>query len=61
MRTQVQRSVPLGELILAAFDNAALYSTDPREISRLATQAVSDLLRHAPKLPLSRSSPSRNS
>jgi hypothetical protein len=56
MRTQVQRSVPLGELILAAFDNAALYSTDPREISRLATQAVSDLLRHAPKLSLSRSS-----
>ena len=56
MRTEVQRTATLGDLILAAFDKAALYSADPREIARLATQAVSDLLRHTPKLPLSRSS-----
>jgi len=56
MRTQVQRTATLGELILAVFDKAALYSADPREIACMATQAVSDLLRHAPKLPLSRPS-----
>jgi hypothetical protein len=50
MKTQNRKSAPLGELVLAVFDKAAQYSADPREISRLATQAVSHMLRHAPKL-----------
>lgn len=35
---------------MAAFDGAARYSTDPREVSRLATQAVAHLLHHARRL-----------
>ena len=35
----------LGDLIVAVFDEAARYSTDPREISRLATRAVRQLMR----------------
>jgi len=37
----------LGDLIAAAFDEAARYSTDPREVSRLATRAVRHLMRRA--------------
>ena len=54
METQVPKTVALGELILAVFEKAAEYSTDPREISRLATQAVSHMLSHAPRLTSSR-------
>jgi hypothetical protein len=36
--------VRLGELVVAAFDEAATRSTDPREVSRLATQTVIDLV-----------------
>ena len=50
METQVPKTVALGELILAVFDKAAQYSADPREVSRLATQAVSHMLRQAPRL-----------
>jgi len=56
MKTKIRKTAPLGELILAVFDKAAQYSTNPREISRLATQAVSHLLWHAPGLKVSRSS-----
>jgi hypothetical protein len=41
----VRRTAQLGEVVAAAFDRAALYSSDPREVSRLATQAVAHLLR----------------
>ena len=44
MNTNVHMTAPLGELITAAFDGAALYSTDPREVSHLATAAVMNLL-----------------
>ena len=45
MRTHVEKTAQLGELVAAAFDEAARYSADPREVSRLATQAVMHLLR----------------
>jgi hypothetical protein len=47
VRNHVHRSAQLGELVVAAFDEAAHYSTDPRGVSRLATQAVGDMLRGA--------------
>ena len=34
----------LGDLIAAAFDEAARYSTDPSEVSRLATRALAHIL-----------------
>ena len=40
MRTNVHKTAPFGDLVAAAFDKAAQYSTDPREVSRLATGAV---------------------
>ena len=47
MKTRAQRTVQLGELVVAAFDSAASYGADPREVSRLATCAVMAMLRHA--------------
>jgi hypothetical protein len=47
MTTDGRRTVPLGELVVAAFDVAARQSEDPREISRLATRTVRHLLRCA--------------
>ena len=47
MRNQVHKTAPFGELVVAAFDKAARYSTDPREVSRLATLAVAHILRGA--------------
>ncbi len=45
MRTNVHKTAQLGELVAVAFDKAAQYSTDPREVSRLATGAVMCMLR----------------
>ncbi len=42
----------LGDLIAAAFDEAARYGADPREVSRLATQAVMHLMRRAGRMPV---------
>ena len=50
MRTQIPKTVPLGELILTVFDKAAQYSADPREVSRLAAQTISHMLWHTPRL-----------
>jgi hypothetical protein len=47
MTTHIHQSAPLGDLVVAAFDEAAHYSTNPREVSRLATQAVRHMLRGA--------------
>lgn len=47
MRTQVYVTERLGDLFVAAFDEAARQSTDSQEGSRLATQAVMDMWRHA--------------
>jgi hypothetical protein len=56
MRTQIPKTVPLGDLILTVFDKAAQYSADPREVARLATQTISHMLWHAPKLKILRPS-----
>ena len=50
MRTYLHKTALLGELVVAAFDNAARYSTDPREVSHLATQVVAHMLRRAPRM-----------
>jgi len=50
MKTKIPKTVALGELILAVFDKAAEYSADPREVSRLATQTISHMLWHSPRL-----------
>ncbi|HVV82286.1 MAG TPA: hypothetical protein VHE35_04375 [Kofleriaceae bacterium] len=39
--------VQVGDLVTAAFDAAAKLGRDARETSRLATEAVAHLLRHA--------------
>ena len=49
MRTNVHKTVQLGDLVVATFDEAAQYSTYPREVSRLATKAVMHMLRRARK------------
>ena len=40
MRTNGTVTAQLGDLIVAAFDKAAQYSIDPREVARLATREV---------------------
>ena len=45
------KTVPLGELVTTAFDEAGKYSSDPHEVSRLATGAVMRMLRRARKMP----------
>lgn len=50
MRTNVHPTAQLGELVVAAFDKAAQYSTDPREVARLATRAVMHMLRRARRI-----------
>jgi len=45
MTTHTHRTVQLGELVAVVFDEAARYSTDPREVSQLATRAVAHLMR----------------
>jgi hypothetical protein len=61
MKNQNRKTAQLGELILAVFDNAAQYSADPREISRLATQAVSHMLWRRPQLTRSLTHPGSGS
>ena len=55
MTTNHPMTAQLGDVIVAAFDEAAHYSADPAEVSRLATQMVLNLLRRAPRLPPSHS------
>jgi len=43
------KTVQLGDLIVAAFDEAARWSTSPAEVSRLATRVITHMLRHAGK------------
>jgi hypothetical protein len=65
MKTNLHKTAELGDLVVAAFDNAAHYSTDPGEISRLATHAVMNMLRRtlrnstSPPQPTTRTSRSR--
>ena len=41
----MNKTARLGELVAAVFDEAAHYSNDPQEVSRLAAQAVAHILR----------------
>lgn len=47
MVMHLHETAPLGELVAAVFDEAALYASDPAEVSRLATQVVMNLLRRS--------------
>lgn len=47
MPTKPSTTVQLGDLITAAFDAAAQVGSDSREQTRLATEAVTHLLRRA--------------
>jgi hypothetical protein len=44
MRTNIQKTVSLGDVIVAAYDQAALFSDDPLEISRLAARVIQIML-----------------
>ena len=52
MKAPLRKTAELGELVVTAFDKAAHYSTNPREVSRLATRAIAHILqprrRHSP-------------
>ena len=50
VRGRMNKTASVGELIAAVFEEAAGYSADPREVSRLATHAVRHLMRHAQKI-----------
>jgi hypothetical protein len=54
MTTTARKTALLGDLVAAAFDGAARYSTHPEEISRLAAAAVMHTLRHASRVAPSR-------
>ena len=45
MRTDMVKTVKIGELVVAAFDEASLWSSDPTEVSHLATRLVTHVLR----------------
>ena len=44
MRTDMVKTVRVGELVVAAFDEASHWSSDPMEVSRLATRVVTHVL-----------------
>lgn len=44
MKTNEMNVSRVGDLVAAAFDSAARYSTDPEEVERLATGAVCMIL-----------------
>lgn len=48
MNTHPPTQTMLGDLVVAAYDEAARYSADPREVSRLAEQVVLRLLHARP-------------
>ena len=43
--TNTHGEITVGDLVAAVFDAAAQYSSDPKEVSRLATQTVMHMLR----------------
>jgi hypothetical protein len=47
VRTNARKTVFLGDLVVAAFDMAAGYSSDPRAVSLLASRTVIRVLRRA--------------
>jgi len=59
MATHIHKTAQLGDLITEAFDNAAEYSPDPREVARLATRAVMHMLARGSATLSSASRPAR--
>jgi hypothetical protein len=53
MSAQVHNTVRIGELVVAVFDEASHYSADPREVSRLAMEALAHMLGTAHRIPVS--------
>jgi|GEM_PF-3398992 len=47
MKKNGYKTAKLGDLVAAVFDEAEQYSSDPLEVSRLATRAVTHMLRRA--------------
>lgn len=47
MKSSAHKTAPLGQLVVAIYDEAARYSADPYEVSRLATRAVAQLVRRS--------------
>jgi hypothetical protein len=45
MRAALRKTAELGEVVAAAFDRAADYSTNPQEVSRLVTRAIALMMR----------------
>lgn len=45
MKTVKQKTICLGDLIVAVFDDAERHGSKPEEVSRLATQTVLQILR----------------
>jgi len=45
MKGDLRRTAELGEVVAAAFDNAAHYTSNPRKVSLLVTRAVALMLR----------------
>jgi hypothetical protein len=45
MKATLRKTAELGEVVVAAFDTAAHYSTNPREVARLATRSIAQILR----------------
>ena len=52
MTNQIEKTAPFGDLVAAVFDQATLYSTDAREVSRLATQTIEHILRRTRRFPV---------
>ena len=48
MTTHVNKTATLGDLVVTVFDEAAKQSGDPRQVSRLATRAITHMLRVHP-------------
>ena len=45
MTADLRKTASLGEVVAAAFDKAADYSTNPKKVSQLVTRAVALMLR----------------
>jgi hypothetical protein len=47
MTAPIHKTAQLGELVVAVFDDAAQYDTDPEAVSRIATRAVMHIFQRA--------------
>ena len=58
MRANLRKTAELGEVVVTAFDHAAQYSADPKEVALLATRAIALMLRPPRRSPTSPRRPS---